>query len=384
MGKFVNVCAGADHRTLPESKIEAMLFNVPHHGSSRRKIENAKELSRRAGSRYIMKDSGGFQLLEAERKSKTISFDPNRPVMHTSREINISPKHVMSVATDFQADIVMGLDWPIIKIEAKYPEARKKEFFRKLKYNVRWAFESSYWLKQLCSPQTKYFQPIQCYNLSQLEVFFDSVTGLEYDGVSMPIRNLKVWEIALFMVKFYQLGIKRVHLLGTSSFFVIAFCAYMARHLFDWVSLDATSWSIAARYREFFNPFDLSRERLKSGVIISHSIKNNCPCPFCTGKSFNKIKDMDSKDKFCLLKNHNWWVLEKSFHDLYKNGYDVIQLERFLRGRSKNPDMVDELCKILSLVDALKDFDIRLLQDLLDTSKKKRKPSASRLKAVPA
>ena len=129
MGKLVNVCAGADNRTQPESDIEAMLFNVPHHGSSESKVEKAMELAQRARSRYKMIDSGGFQLYEAERKSIKTSFDPDRPIKNTSREINITSKHVMEVATDFQADIVMGLDWPIIKINSKFPKDREQEFF---------------------------------------------------------------------------------------------------------------------------------------------------------------------------------------------------------------------------------------------------------------
>ena len=384
MGKLVNICAGADDKILPQSHIEALLLNVPNHGSSKRKIEKAKELVQRARPRHLIVDSGGFQLLKAEEKSKKISFDPNLPVKCTSREINISAKSAMEGASPFQSDIAVGLDWPIIKINAKYPAAREEEFFRKLNYNVKWAFESAFWWKQLCSQYTKFFLPIQCYNIAQLDVFLNSIAGLEYDGVSMPIRNLKLWEIALFLVKFYQLGIKRVHLLGTSSFFTIALCAYMSQQMFDWVSLDARSWSEAAKYSESFSPYDLSREKLGSKVTISQDIENDCPCIFCKGISFKQIQRLQYKKRVFLLRNHNWWILNKTFHDLYQNSIDVLQLERFLRSRSKNPAIVDELCKILSLVDALKDVDIRLLQDLLDTSKKKRKPSSSRLKAVTA
>lgn len=381
MGILVNVCAGADDKILPQSHIEALLLNVPNHGSSESKIEKAKELVQLARPRYLINDSGGFQLLDAERISKTISFDPNLPVKFTSRELNITPKHVMEGASPFQPDIVVGLDWPIKKIKVKCQTAREEEFFKKLDFNVKWAFESAFWWKQLCPQYTKFFLPIQCYNIAQLDVFLSSIAGLEYDGVSMPIRNLELWEIALFLVKFYQLGIKRVHLLGTSSFFTIALCAYVSQHMFDWVSLDAKSWFDAAKHSESFSQYDLSREKFGPSVTISQDIVNNCPCPFCGGISFKDIQGLQYKDKFSLLRNHNWWILNKTFDDLYRNSSDVIQLERFLKSRSKNPAMVDELCKILSLVDALKDVDISLLQDLLDTSKK-RKPSSSRLKTV--
>jgi hypothetical protein len=144
----------------------------------------------------------------------------------------------MEAASTLNPDIVVGLDFPIQKI--KEPVAQQIEFIKKLEYNVPWAFESAEWQKKI-GTRTKFFLPIQCYDLEQLDIFFDRIDGLYFDGVSMPIRGLKIWEIALFLVRFYQFGINRVHLLGTSSFLTIALGAYMARHLFDWVSLDATS-----------------------------------------------------------------------------------------------------------------------------------------------
>jgi len=207
------------------------------------------------------------------------------------------------------------------------------------------------------------------------------VGGLDCDGVSMPIRNLGIPEIACFLVKFYQLGIKRIHLLGTSQFFSIALCAYMARHVFEWVSIDASSWRKAADKAECFNPFDLSREKLGSRVSISHELENDCPCPFCTDKSFNDIKNLAFADKISLIRQHNWWVLDRTFRDLYDHSIDIIQLERFLKIRSKHPAKIEEFISVLSLVDMMKDSDIGLLQDLVGLGPKRRK-TTSRLQTV--
>jgi hypothetical protein len=186
---------------------------------------------------------------------------------------------------------------------------------------------------------------------------------------------LEVWEIALFLVRFYQLGIKRVHLLGTYSFITIALGAYMARHMFDWVSLDATSWRFAADHAEYFNLCDLSRVSLITGAKIRAEIKNDCPCQFCKGQSFNQIKNVLFKKRVALLRGHNWYAADKAFHDLYKHSAGIIQLERFLKTRSKRQAKVDELINALSVVDIMKDFDIRLIQELLDPAPKKRKPT---------
>ena len=287
MGKLVNFCAGADPYKLPAKKLSALLVNVPDHGASQRKIEMAQKMIELSKPEHVILDSGGYQLLMAEEKSRKITFDRNLPAKHTSSEINLTPKHVMEAAATLNPEIVVGLDFPIGKI--KEPVERQIEFIKKLEYNVPWALESAKWHKKLC-PEAKFFLPIQCYDLEQLDIFFRRIEGLYFDGVSMPVRGLGVCEIALFMTRFYQLGITRVHLLGTYSFLTIALGAYMARHMFDWVSLDATSWRFAADHAEYFNLCDLSREKLKSNTTIEAEISNQCHCRYCNGQSFNNYK----------------------------------------------------------------------------------------------
>jgi hypothetical protein len=74
---------------------------------------------------------------------------------------------------------------------------------------------------------------------------------------------------------------------------------------------------------------------------------------------------LEFADKCSLLRQHNWWVLEKAFRDLYEHSADIIQLERFLKTRSKHPAKVAELIEVLNLIDMMKDFEISLLQTFL-------------------
>jgi hypothetical protein len=278
----------------------------------------------------------------------------------------------------YMPDIVVGLDFPIK--ELKYVESPDAEFLKKNKYNVSLTIQSAAWWKELC-PQVKFFVPIQCYDLDQFKIFWNRVGGLDHDGVSMPIRNLGISEIALFLVRFYQLGIRRVHLLGTSQFFRIALCAYMARHVFEWVSLDATTWRIAADKAGYLNPFDLSRENLASRVRANPEIDNDCPCPYCKDISFVQIINMPFLQRVYLLRQHNWWVLQRAYRDLYEHSADILQLKIFLKTRSKYPAKVEELINVLFLVDTMKDSDIGLLQDLVGLGMKKKK-STFRLQTV--
>jgi queuine/archaeosine tRNA-ribosyltransferase len=238
------------------------------------------------------------------------------------------------------------------------------EFMHKLGFNLTWAIECSELRKKLC-PDVQFFLPVQCYDLIQFDQFINLITGVEYDGFSMPVRNLSFSAVILFMVRFYQMGIRQVHILGTSELFKIAVAAYMARHLFNWVSFDATTWRKWAECSRYMNPYNLLQERIAQNVIIDENIAMDCQCPFCNGKTFTFIKNLPETDRTAFLRSHNWWVIEKATRDLYQNSGNVIELERCLRARGAKSEEIDELCKALSLADSLKNGDIRILQDLL-------------------
>jgi queuine/archaeosine tRNA-ribosyltransferase len=257
----------------------------------------------------------------------------------------------------------VGLDYPIQKILD--PDEREFEFMRKLGFNVRWAIESAKLRKVLC-PEVMFYLPIQCYDLNHLDLFLKLIGDIDYDGVSMPERNLSPNEIALFMLRFYQLGKKRFHLLGTSKFLAIALSAYMARNLFDFVSFDATTWREQAQHAVYLNPHDLSSVKIPSDITIDEKISIDCGCPFCKGKTFTYIKNLPQTEKIAFMRSHNWWVIEKAARDLYQNCGNLVQFERFLKIRCQDAEKIEEFCSTLSLIDALKDADISALQAVLN------------------
>jgi tRNA-guanine family transglycosylase len=363
MGQFVNFCAGTNMNVLPAKQVDAMLINVPDNGSSERVIEYTLKMMKSAKVKFSMLDSGGFQLLKAEINSKKITFDDSKPVINTESEINLAPKHDIIAAAKLKPHIAVGLDFPIRNITD--PDEREFEFMRKLGFNVRWAIESAKLRKMHC-PEVKFYLPIQCYNLSHLDLFLKLIGDIDFDGVSMPIRNLSTNKIALFMLRFYQLGIKRVHLLGTSKFFAIALSAYMARNLFDLVSFDATTWREQAQYAVYLNPHDLSSVKIPSDITIDEKISIDCGCPFCRGKTFTYIKNLPQTEKIAFMRSHNWWVTEKAARDLYQNCGNLVQFERFLKIRCQDAEKIEDLCSTLSLMDALKDADINTIQAVLN------------------
>ncbi|WP_319408726.1 hypothetical protein [uncultured Desulfosarcina sp.] len=350
-----------------------MLINVLDHGSTSQKINAAKKMFRKAKARHSIGDSSGYQLLKAEEKEKAITFDSSLPLKNTAKELNISPQQVMQANAIHQPDIVIGLDWPIRKLDNGIQ--KQLEFYKKLKFNIPWAFESFAW-KNALVPHAQYFQPLQSYTLDHVDIFLNEIRGVHFDGVSMPVRTLKPLELALFLVSFYKRGITRVHLLGTSSLPVIVMCAYAAWNLFEWVSLDSTTWRYAADKMSFLNPLDLSRIDLRTSVHVPPTALNLCPCPFCNGQSFQAIQAITPRrDKLQMLREHNWLAIANLVNDLYANGYTIPNLEKELRFRCRNQRQVDSLINTLSVVDALKDCDISLLQTVLASNPKGRQRS---------
>ena len=90
MGEFINICAGADNNSIPESPVEAVLFNVIDHCISPRKINAAMEMYRLIQPKYSMLDSSGYHVLKADLASKRLSF--NRI---NSEELTPTPKFVL-------------------------------------------------------------------------------------------------------------------------------------------------------------------------------------------------------------------------------------------------------------------------------------------------
>ena len=346
MGRLVNFCAGASKDVLPAHRVPAMLLSVPEYASTPNQIKTSQELLIAAGAREVILDSGGFQLWVAEGKGICPTHDESRPVVFNDKEGNIAPSHVIKAAALLKPTIMMALDFPIRTLSN--PAEQQREFLRKLGYNAPWARKTASLRQQFC-PDIQLFLPVQCYNLRQFDQFIDLLDGVTFDGLSMPIRNLRLREIALFLIRFHQLGVRRVHILGSTGFGIMALAAYFARNFFDWVSVDATSWRLKAQYSDYLNPLDLSVEHLRDLASVDDSIQMDCPCPWCRNKTFTYIKNLPYREKTDFLSCHNWWVTEQAARDLYDHSGDVIELELFLRPRCRKPDLCNEILRTLSL-----------------------------------
>jgi hypothetical protein len=198
--------------------------------------------------------------------------------------------------------------------------------------------------------------------MSQFEIFKNSIGSIQYDGLSLPFRSLTIPEFALFLFRFHQVGIRKVHILGTSSFFVVALAAFFARHFFEWVSFDATTWRESAQHEIYLNPYDLSPEHINREVLIDERLPIVCQCSFCAHTAFTFIKNLPYTEKVDLLRNHNFCVIEKATEELFVNAGNLLSLEKFLKNRSPESKKIGQLIECLSIINLLKDEDISILK----------------------
>jgi len=228
---------------------------------------------------------------------------------------------------------MVALDFPIRKLREAYEQER--EFRYKLHYNVPWAIESAKLRKKLC-PDISLFIPVQAYNIRQFEEFCEQIKGIDFDGFSLPIRNMSMMEIALFMLKMHTMGVKKVHILGSSSLPTISVCAFMSQRFFEWVSFDATTWRIQAQFGSFINPYDLSYSKLHK--IGKFDTSYRCHCPSCQGMTLGQLSAIGRIERTRILRTNNYLAIQNICKEFGEASFDVQYLENRLR-KSKRRDL---------------------------------------------
>ena len=347
MGKLIYFCAGARMGSLPRGAVRNLLVNVPVNARNENTVIKTQKMLDHFKSKVCMLDSGGFTILKGEEKGKQLSFDPGRPLTVSSTDVNLAPRHVIEAAIALQPDIIVALDYPIKKI--KDAKDQGGEFRKKLPYNISWAIETARLKKKYC-PDVELFIPVQCYSLDDFRKFKKGIKGISFDGFSMPVRNLSLQEIALFLLEFHRIGIKKTHLLGSSAFPVITLSAYFSTHFFEWVSLDSVTWRITGERGIYLDPHNLSRISLSDDHLKDKGrAREKCRCQVCANVSLADLKKDPYRERCLSLWVHNLHAIETACHDLHEHSKNLVSLRRFLKARTVNENKIDELIRCLEL-----------------------------------
>ena len=364
MGRLVFFCAGANPGTISGLRPEGILVNPLQYAASDSQTRSTLEMRDKSRAQLMLMDSSGYQLYSGEQNGKNATCDSSKPMLFQKDSINIAPCHVIDAAVRLKPDILTSLDSPVMIIDDPYEQSY--EFRKKLGFNYTWMLETAT-LRQKYCPQVELFIPIQCYNMYQFRTYVEKLLlDIDFNGLCLPTRNMGPERLTLFLLRFYQIGVRKVHILSIANFIDLALSAYFARHFFDWVSADATTWRKQAEMQNYMDANDLHTTPVGRNAGLKKVDPSLCDCPWCSIRTYSDIINTQDSDRTSILRCHNFFVIDKACRDFYENAGDLILYERYLRSRSERYDKkITRLITALSIATSLKDEDISVLESLL-------------------
>jgi tRNA-guanine family transglycosylase len=340
MGKLMIFGAGISSEKTLVGPVEAILLSAATVGESEATMRRTRNMLELLGWPIVMCDSGGFQVLQKEIEGLIPTFNMFEPMEFSKSRANISPKHVLEIAAQLDPTYLVCLDYPIRKdID---PSEFEREFYTKLDLNVDWATTTSLLLPEYGLDHERLLIPVQCYTIDQFEIFWSMLDGLQFGGLSMPIREMPNKEIVLFLRSMRHKAVQQVHILGSTKTELIAIGAFAARHYFDWLSLDATTWFRNALTQQYQEPTTLKNIKMNPDSHFADPTIT-CGCPWCRCyTSLNDIRDLNYADKCAFLFQHNFWAINHFAEMAYEKAVDFQTYKPFL-----------EDCDLKNGVDAL-------------------------------
>jgi hypothetical protein len=363
VGVLVNFLAGINEAVAPDSDIEGVLLNVPQNAASEILVRHSLNLIEKLRPRYTMLDSGGYQVLQKELAGVLVDSDSDKTLLYGPDGINLHPIHVIQAALRVRPDFLVALDRPISKISDR--SRQQHEFMEKLGFNIMWTEETAKLRNKYC-PEIQLLVPVQAYDLEQFRILERYLADLDYSGLALPTRNLDPLGVSLFLMKFRQMGVRRVHILSYSSFTGIVLASFFARHIFEWVSIDATSWRMNSDKMIYLDPWSLRQWPAKEGTPFNDRVRARCECPWCHHYTAFQIVNTPETDRRYFLRNHNNWAINNLCRQAFQHAGSVASLDRFLRSRMERPVRgYDKLIRALSVVENFGDQDFSIVKGFL-------------------
>jgi len=343
-------------KTLPKAT-NAILSNAPAILKSKIIISNPKHYNNTPPPQYFMTDSGGKQIFnitsgnKAGRLFKGLMFDPEKPVNYQGY-FNWTPEHWKVAILKDTPDAAITMDYPILfgKKISNYDELYAKA---KL-INLNWT-KQCLCIQKKYFPQTTIFVPFQGYSLEHLYEFVDSISAYDYDGICLPMRCFRNnVRLINFLVNLKNIGIKKIHLLGTSRLDVIATMNYLSYHnYFQFISYDSCTVAITARSGKVLIPFDLRGIHISETEMINDLINNGVyEREFSTGHTLRDLQIMDKKENRKWLTEINYDALIKTKRELFKHSKSIDSLLYYFKIHSCRLDVIESVLHSLQILES--------------------------------
>ena len=350
MKKLIHICSGYSRAGAAPDRTEAILVNVPDVLRWKTSEKDILNLLKEHRPKLKVLDSGGAQVYRVmagkSKTFKTFVSDKTKPV-YFGKTLNLSPYHLKDAALKIHADIVMALDFPLQP--EKNPKLKDKAYKDSIDMNVQWARESIM-LRNEYFPNAQIFLPFQGFKLDHVDHFLNRISPLRFDGLSLPTRAFSTEEIIVFLMKFKESNIKKVHVLGSSRFDLLCILAYLTHHdYFDFLSFDSGTTAIEARLGRYCIPYDLRTCSVNDlNAMKKASTTSRCDCDLCRNKLHLDIARMPLKEQRRLLSEHNYRAIQVTKNDLCLHATRPASLKKFLLKVSERKDSIEQVYNILS------------------------------------
>jgi tRNA-guanine family transglycosylase len=185
------------------------------------------------------------------------------------------------------------------------------------------------------------YKVIQGDNQKEMDYWWDVMSDLEFDGISIAPRPPNAEKMAIGLGFAMSKGVKNIHVLLGTGGGTIPTIIY-ARKYFDLLTVDSSSFSSAgAIYRSYYLPFNIS-QTLAFGKQFNGELKElPCDCPVCqvsSVKDMNLTKnDQDTGGRSMasisggLIALHNLYMVLRHHHFLEKLSDDRENFISYLR-----------------------------------------------------
>ncbi|HOM03546.1 MAG TPA: hypothetical protein PLH43_12090 [Acetivibrio sp.] len=308
-------------------------------------------------------DCGAFSAMNAAKKGKTIVYDMSNPRNYYGNYFNLTPVHAIRIQRKLQLDVMISLDKIAPKVSTD-PE-REYQWMAVHTFNVLNCIRTVELKEIYCKNiDMALLVPLQVYDLQQFSIFLKDIQRVmnKIDGFSCPRRNLNPIKLILFLLKIYLTGKTQIcHILGTTAFGMVVVCAYAARHWFDVITYDATSWRLYSKWEYYLFRYNLKSLRLRKDIFVDRSVLSaplSCDCEWCQKyANLGEIRDLEYSQKREFLERHNFFVIDKFCQEAFEHADSVSELKRYLFARTKGSrnEEIEQICRYLEIADKIKD-----------------------------
>lgn len=151
------------------------------------------------------------------------------------------------------------------------------------------------------------------------------------------------------LIELHKLGIKDIHLLGSSRLGAVCISAYLARNnYFHTISMDSGTWRRNADLGKLVVPYDLRVIHISDTDKLKERIMK-LPASW-QKKIKNVLAKAGGKEEHCALREFNYHAIEATIKDILTHAASPFKMKEYLLERSTRIDDINKIISQLKMI----------------------------------